>query len=208
MEKICIVKLRKSLPGRLHDGGNGGLDSTGASSEAAPRLAGRAAAETGRSPGQTAHSQLIGIATGCVADDPAEGPQAASVVSLPVTGDQVRALQANPCTAALLAAQTGPADEAGAAQSESVVIRLELPAVSPLTLLKTEEVLRMLRISKSCLNRIVRQGYLRSYRLGRRGRLRRFRLEDVLTYLEDGLDTVVTEQLFPREQRPSLQGWA
>jgi excisionase family DNA binding protein len=48
-------------------------------------------------------------------------------------------------------------------------------------LLKTEEVVHMLRISKGYLRKIIRQGELKSYKLGR---LRRVMFDDVLSYLE------------------------
>jgi excisionase family DNA binding protein len=115
------------------------------------------------------------------------------LVSLQLTGDQIQVLRDNPCAAALLESPASTVDEASRRRREGVIIHLELPATPPLRLLKTDEVLSMLRISKSCLRRIIRQGRLRSYRLGQNRRLRRIPLEDVLTYLEEGREMPCTE---------------
>ena len=199
MEKICIVKLRKSLPEHHPASPGGYADRLRPLPEGAapgrPAEPGGPAAQA-----QPARPHLTGMATRA-AGQAVSGPFNA-VVSLPLTDDQVRMLEAHPPMAALLAPPTPAADDPPA-QHEAVVIRLELPAPSPLRLLKTAEVLCMLRISRKCLNRAVREGQLRSYRIGQQRRLRRFRLEDVLSYLENGREGAAGEPPSIEAESPS-----
>jgi excisionase family DNA binding protein len=140
------------------------------------------------------------------AGSPASREPAGRVISLPLTEDQVGTLQANSYTASLLGSASSATGEAGAPGSNAVVIRIELPTLPPLRLLKVEEVTRMLRVSRSYLNRIIRQGYLRSYRLGPCGRLRRILLEDVLAYLEDSRELPDSEAAPGQEKRSTPCG--
>lgn len=191
MDKICIVKLRKGLPA-LTEGspvpGNG-------PQRPSPSGAGHAAADPqgcieAYPPAPPGQRLPPPVAEGPALSSPGKAGDGggAGPISFALTEDQIRLLQANPRTAALLGAQPAPLVGTPAGKREAVVLRLEVVAPPPLKLLKTEEVQAMLRISRSCLNRIVGQGSLRSYRLGQCGRLRRFRLEDILAYLEEGLD--------------------
>jgi excisionase family DNA binding protein len=170
MDKICIVKLRKELTNTV-------------SADSDYRQVHPAVAD---SPGN-GHS-LSDARDRCrpdmttVSSGNPDGTDAADrAVSLSLTPEQVRALQLHPCMASLrdsASAQTIAAFRCG---DEALVIKLELPAMPPLRLLKPEEVTQMLRISRSCLNRMLRKGQLKNYKFGR---LRRIMLDDILSYLE------------------------
>lgn len=174
MEKICIVKLRKKLTnptdvdpeyGQGPNAGSGTL------------LKGVSLADIDALPKPEAPAGS--------SEDPGKMLAADGTVSLPLTRDQIRSLQANPRMASLMGTASAGRIEAFSSRDEAVVVMLELPAQPPVRLLKVEEVTRMLRVSKGYLNKIISQGELRSYRFGRHGRLRRIMLEDVLSYLED-----------------------
>ena len=68
---------------------------------------------------------------------------------------------------------------------EPIVIKIQFAPIIPLRLLKSSEVVQMLRISNNYLNRIVKEGKLKSYRIGK---LRRFKLDDILSYLQDNCE--------------------
>jgi excisionase family DNA binding protein len=174
MEKICIVKLRKKLTNPIDvdpECGQGPHAGSGA------LLKGLSLANTGAFPNPEAHAGS--------SEDPDRVHAADGTVSLPLTRDQVRSLQANPHMASFMSTASAERIEAFGRRDEAVVIMLELPALPPIRLLKVEEVTRMLRVSRSYLNKIISQGYLKSYRLGQHGQLRRIMLEDVLAYLEN-----------------------
>ncbi len=174
MEKICIVKLRKKLTNPIDvdpEYGQGPNAGSGA------LLKGVSLADIDALPKPEAPA-------GC-SEDPGKMHAADGTVSLPLTRDQIRSLQANPRMASLMGTASAGRIEAFSSRDEAVVVMLELPAQPPVRLLKVEEVTRMLRVSKGYLNKIISQGELRSYRFGRHGRLRRIMLEDVLSYLED-----------------------
>jgi excisionase family DNA binding protein len=174
MEKICIVKLRKKLMNPID------VDPEcrqGTHTGSGALLKGLSMANAGALPKPGAH---VGSSMGSDRIHTAD-----EAVSLPLTRDQVRSLQANPHMASLMSTASTERIEAFSRRNEAVVIMLELPALPPVQLLKMKEVTRMLRVSKSYLNKIISRGYLRSYRLGQGGRLRRVMLEDVLSYLEN-----------------------
>jgi excisionase family DNA binding protein len=102
-------------------------------------------------------------------------------VSLMLTQDQTKMLRSNPHIKSFLSAKHVEGSEAVRDRDGTIVVKFELGLMPPMRLLKAEEVIQMLRISRSCLDRLVRQGKLKSYKLGR---LRRFILDDVLSYLE------------------------
>ena len=84
-------------------------------------------------------------------------------------------------------------------RDEPIVIKFEFESIPPVRLLKVEEVMQMLRISKSSLNKMIREGMLKSYRFGR---LRRIMLADILSYLEDHQAVTVTQPQ-ASESKPS-----
>lgn len=174
MEKICIVKLRKKLTNPIDVDPECGQ---GTNAGPGPLLKGLSLANTDALPKPEDPAGNL--------EDQDDRHAADGTVSLSLTKEQVRLLQDNPRVASLMGTASAGRIEALSRRDKAVVIMLELPALPPVRLLKVKEVTRMLRVSKGYLNKIIRQGDLRSYRFGRHGRLRRIMLEDVLSYLED-----------------------
>ena len=98
-----------------------------------------------------------------------------------LTQQQTRALQSNPYIGSFLSVKSAEGCEAIKHRDQTIVVKFEFGSIPSLRLLKVEEVIQMLRISRSYLNKLVRQGKLKSYKLGR---LRRLILDDILSYLE------------------------
>ncbi len=119
------------------------------------------------------------------------GDSAGMRVSVTLTGDQTRALKSNPHLASLLYEKPHALPGKMGHGEAEMTIHLELPSLPPVRLLKLGEVTRMLRISRSSLHRILNEGTMKSYKLGR---LRRLMLDDVLSYL-------ASHQESPVEQR-------
>ena len=113
--------------------------------------------------------------------------EAGKTVSLMLTREQDKTLRSKLGLATLLNGQA----ENGRHRDEGIVIKLEFNSMPPVRLLKVEEVIRMLGISKSYLNKIIQRGALRSYKFGR---LRRIMLDDLLSYLEDHQEFADTPQ--------------
>ncbi len=174
MEKICIVKLRKKLTNPIDVDPECGQ---GPNAGSGPLMKGLSLANTNTLPKPEAYAGS--------SDDPDSIHAVDETVSLLLTRDQIRSLQTNPRMASLMGTASAGRIEAFSSRDEAVVVMLELPALSPVRLLKVDEVTRMLRVSKGYLYKIIKQGELRSYRFGRHGRLQRIMLEDVLSYLED-----------------------
>ena len=170
MEKICIVKLRKHLTNHmedlhLHRQGER-MDERGLFT-APPALSPevrfpQAVHEHERTP--DSNSDVAGRR-----------------VSLTLTRDQMRTLQFDPDTASLLYEKSQEVSGSVGHCEGEMTIQLELPSLPPLRLLKLDEVTRMLQVSRSCLHRIINEGKLKSYKIGR---LRRVMLDDVLSYLQ------------------------
>jgi excisionase family DNA binding protein len=180
MEKICIVKLRRKIgtppkpeqvgkpessrktevrPEDPHSAGGKAVDAP------LPRM-GSAPRETGE-----------GVASPGEREEGAEKP-----ISITLTAEQARALCANRRLKPLLGGEFTQEGEGTDARGEPIVFRFEFEQMPPPRFLKAAEVLQMLRISRSLLNKLVRKGNLKAYRIGR---LRRFLLDDILSYLEN-----------------------
>lgn len=69
-------------------------------------------------------------------------------------------------------------------RDQPITIKFECEPLAPVRLLMTEEVIQMLRISSGFLKTIVRDGKLKSYKVGKG---RRYMLEDILAYLAESL---------------------
>lgn len=162
MEKICIAKLRKSLSYPGHPDEEFGRENrTGQE-----RLSSGSPFETHGGSGS--------------ADRSADVP--GGTVSLLLTQEQMETLRSNRRLASSLSAERPGGFAAMQRRDESIVLKFEFDSMPPVRLLKVEEVIQMLRISKSNLSKMVRQGLLKSYKIGR---LRRIMLADILSYLED-----------------------
>jgi excisionase family DNA binding protein len=187
MEKICIVKLRKKLTNpanaypdhrQWHPAGPDARGNGLSLSDIRDRCR----------PDVTAGSS----------ENPVRTDAADRAVSLPLTRDQVRALQSHPCMASLRGAACAKTCAAIRRSDEAVVIQLELPALPPVRLLKPDEVTQMLRVSRSYLHRILSEGQLKSYKFGR---LRRIMLDDVLSYLEAHQELAPIKQRFAQSKK-------
>ncbi|MCX5838561.1 MAG: helix-turn-helix domain-containing protein [Deltaproteobacteria bacterium] len=170
MEKICIVKLRKRMTNPV--------DVQKAWGER------DVANEDRRLKGLS----LAGADNRCIReiDDGSFRPDdkkdaADRTVLLMLTQDQTRALRTNPHIVSFLSTKSAEGSEALRDRDGTIVVKFEFGSIPPMRLLKVEEVIQMLRISRSYLNKLVRQGKLKSYKLGR---LRRLILDDILSYLE------------------------
>ncbi|MDP2734657.1 MAG: helix-turn-helix domain-containing protein [bacterium] len=174
MEKLCIVNLRKKMVNpvpRDKEGGEGGPEQ-----------------EYGRpSPWASPHREKR-----LVNDRDAQGnghggkkEVKAENVSLMLTQEQMDALQADPYLISFLRREFICSPDGVGYRGEPIIIKLLWEPQDTVRLLKPEDVILMLRISRSCLTEIVRKGELKSYKIGR---LRRFRLDDILSYLEANQD--------------------
>jgi excisionase family DNA binding protein len=167
MEKICIVKLRKNLTNHMENiyrRRQGQIEEMGI----APLMS---ASEIPRT--QETHD----------CESATDGHREATdrKLSLTLTRDQMRALQSDPRVASLLYEKAHEVSAKVGHRGEEMIIQVVLPSLPPVRLLKQDDVTRMLRVSRSYLRRILKEGKLKSYKLGR---LRRVMLDDVLSYLE------------------------
>ncbi|MHB8909278.1 MAG: helix-turn-helix domain-containing protein [Syntrophales bacterium] len=76
-------------------------------------------------------------------------------------------------------------------REEPITIKFECEPLAPVRLLMSEEVEQMLRISNGLLKTIVRNGKLKSYKVGKG---RRYMLEDILAYLAENLNSHSSQQ--------------
>ncbi len=172
MDKICIVSLRKKMVDQSRLGNESGFDHKG-KEHGLP--AGQSSPPSVRiAPGD----ETAGIAA-------AGGHGEAATVSLTLTPEQTRALREDARLKPLFKGQSAAPPRETASGDQAIVIKLEFEPQRFVRLLKPEEVMEMLRISRSYLNEVVRKGILKSYKMGK---LRRFMLDDVLSYLEGSLD--------------------
>ena len=184
MDKICIVKLRKRMtnPAMLgHECGQGNWEGKG---EAVPGPSVPAAEDRGMS---RVHDRMEMSERG---KDTAD-----RTVSLMLTPEQMRILQSNPN---LLPVFNGAAAKGFATAThteETIVFKFTFEPTPPVHLLKMGEVVHMLNISKSYLRKIIRQGTLKSYKIGR---LRRIMFDDVLSYLEGSQEFTNLRQQVPK----------
>jgi excisionase family DNA binding protein len=179
MEKICIAKLRKGMayPGQPDE-----------AFEQKNRTGGER-----RLPGCSFEAG-DGKGSGGRRTDATD-----RTVSLLLTQEQMTTLRSNRRLTSSLSSERAKGFAAVQHRDEPIVIKFEFESLPPVRLLKVEEVIQMLRISKSSLNKIVRQGMLKSYKFGR---LRRIMLTDILSYLEDHREATVTQPQ-ASESKPS-----
>jgi excisionase family DNA binding protein len=76
-------------------------------------------------------------------------------------------------------------------RDDPITIKFEFEPLAPVRLLMSEEVEQMLRISNGYLKTIVKDGKLKSYKIGKG---RRYMLEDVLSYLQESLNSYGSPQ--------------
>jgi excisionase family DNA binding protein len=170
MDKICIVKLRKNMTGPAAIGQNCGRGNR--EGDRQPVLGSSSPAAEDR-----------GVSGALDQNKAADGEKevADSTVSLLLTPEQVRVLQLNTNLSGCLNGAAAKGFAAATLLDEAIVLKIAFEPLPPVRLLKVEEVIHMLRISRGCLIKIIRRGELKSYKLGR---LRRIKFDDVLSYLE------------------------
>ena len=112
-------------------------------------------------------------------------------VSLKLTQEQIKTIRSN---SSLMSVFNGDLFGGSAElnyRDEPVTIKFEFEPLAPVRLLMPEEVIQMLRISNGYLKTIVRDGRLKSYKIGKG---RRYMLEDVLSYLQESLKSYASPQ--------------
>ena len=118
-----------------------------------------------------------------LADDKKTVPR--ETVSLKLTQEQVKAIKSRSSLLSIFNGELTGGSAELKYRDEPVTIKFELEQLAPVRLLMSEEVVQMLRISNGFLKTIVRDGRLKSYKVGKG---RRYMLEDVLSYLEASLN--------------------
>jgi len=175
MDKICIVKLRKNMTNPVAPGqGGGSADRPGEGQT----LLGTSvfAAENYASGGMQDRKGVAGRS-----ENAADG-----MVSLMLTPDQLQLLRSNANLGSLFNGTSAKGLAAVRQSGETIVLQFTYEP-PPVRLLKVEEVVQMLRISRGYLRKIIRAGELKSYKLGR---LRRIKFDDLLSYLEGSREFV------------------
>ena len=172
MNKICIVKLRKKMEQALAPG----------QTFSSHVCEANRVNELSILVSEQAKIQEMHDKEGC---SESKGSAAVETVTLALTKQQMNALRSNPQLTSLLTSEFIGGVKTIEHQGVPLVIKFQFSATIPLRLLKSSEVLQMLRISKSCLSKIVREGKLKSYKIGNR---RRFLLDDILSYLHDNCE--------------------
>jgi excisionase family DNA binding protein len=169
MDKICIVKLRKNMDHTVEHGesfGSHGCEASTTSELPVP--------VSGRTRMQVVHDERY--------RSEINGAAMERTVGLTLTKQQMNTLGSNPHIMSLLNSKFTGGLETIEQQDEHLVIKFQFTSMIPLRLLKSSEVVQMLRIGKNCLSKLVREGKLKSYKIGK---LRRFLIDDVLSYLHD-----------------------
>ena len=112
-------------------------------------------------------------------------------VSLKLTQEQIKTIRSNSSLMSVFNGElTGGSAELNY-RDEPITIKFEFEPLAPVRLLMSEEVIQMLRISNGYLKTIVRDGKLKSYKIGKG---RRYMLEDVLSYLQESLNSYGSPQ--------------
>jgi excisionase family DNA binding protein len=170
MDKICIVKLRKKMTNPATLGEECGQGNRAGEERILPGSSVPAAENRGMSGVHDRNGMTD-----------REKDVADRTVSLMLTPEQMRVLQSNPNLLSFFNGAAAKGFAVAKQRDETIVFKFAFEPVPPVRLLKMEEVVHMLRISKGYLTKIIRQGELKSYKLGR---LRRIMFDDVLSYLE------------------------
>ena len=173
MEKICIVKLRKHLTRPSEVIRDQRQEGSGREN---PHETKNLSCNRERKDGWS------GIDRGD--DVSGKGKDRASrSVTLALTEEQTRSLRSNRFIQEI--ARDAHGFEGTGPGSAPVVLQLQFAAIPPLRMLRPQEVTHMLGISRSLLNRLVKRGELPGYKIGR---VRRYKLDDILSYLEKSFE--------------------
>jgi excisionase family DNA binding protein len=166
MDKICIVKLRKRDPVIPVLG-------CGEDQWAVRRQRDHGVCAPSTDPPDERLVQHASSDTECRED---------KRVSLTLTPEQGCMLQQNPYLHSFFDGSRVCGSTRTDRQDGMVVLQLVFEPPFALRLLKMGEVLQMLRVGKKTVVKLIREGQLKCYRVGR---LNRIRLDDVLSYLEN-----------------------
>ncbi|MBN2515360.1 MAG: helix-turn-helix domain-containing protein [Deltaproteobacteria bacterium] len=169
MEKICIVKRRKKETRTIDD--------------RTPSITGFNMREAGGSAVLSSSSMPATIRWDEAEDSPPEvrASESDQILSFELTPEQSEMVQSNQYVRALLNQTSGNLSlDVHQGESGQLILNFYVQKAHAVTMLKPDEVCRMLQVSKWFLMKLVREKQMRSYKMGRR---RRFSLEDVLEYL-------------------------
>jgi excisionase family DNA binding protein len=172
MDKICIVKLRQRMGQAIETGEP--FRNLGSDDERAMETPVLVPPRTGACGGDEARQHRE--------DKFVESTKTAAFT---LTRDQMRRLTSNPHLMSLLNGKFSGGIETVEHHDDAFVVQFQFASMIPLRLLKSSDVVQMLRISKYLLRKIVREGNLKSYKIGR---LRRFLLDDILSYLQENCE--------------------
>ena len=174
MDKICIVKLRKRMEHTAEQEGSlrGPGTDAGRAAEA-PVLVSKPAVLP-EAPEEKHHRDIKGL-------------EAGQAVALTLTREQMQDLASSPRLMSLLSGKFTGDFAASEPHDEPLVVQFQFASELPLRLLKSSEVVQMLRISQHYLSKVVKEGNLKSYKVGK---LRRFLLDDIISYLNDNKELV------------------
>lgn len=116
---------------------------------------------------------------------PGEGSgEESNVIKIQLTPDQCAAVQSRGCLDRLFGGILERGDlDLERYEDGQVALNLHLKLVTGANMLSPKDVCRMLQISRSFLTKNVRDGLIKSYKIGK---LRRFLLDDILDYLSRG----------------------
>ncbi|MHB8770778.1 MAG: helix-turn-helix domain-containing protein [Syntrophales bacterium] len=107
-------------------------------------------------------------------------------VALTLTQEQIKTIRSSPRLLSVFEGELRNGSAELTYSEKPITIKFEVEPLAPIRMLMAEEVVQMLRISNGFLKTIVRDGRLKSYKVGKG---RRYMLEDVLTYLTESLST-------------------
>jgi len=172
MGKICIVKRRK----REEQSGSGSSDGADLYMLEPHDFEGLKPSD--RDALTWSHPLLDGVS------DPEE-----QKFTMELTPSQTAVVRSHSCFKLLLGAGTdGSGVNVERTEEGNVVFNFYFRQVYFAKMLTSADVCSMLQISKAFLSRLVRDGGLKSYKIGR---LRRFSLEDILAHLGEGKEVLV-----------------
>lgn len=101
-------------------------------------------------------------------------------LSVPLTSQEMHSIRNNTMISILNFTTPQPLFVRLQEDAHRLILHFHLDAVSSMNMLRPMDVCRMLLISRSTLSKMIREKTIRSYKVGR---MRRFALQDILTYL-------------------------
>jgi excisionase family DNA binding protein len=202
MEKICLVKLRKKIINPVRSQGEQGVKNQGRE-QAIPQQFIYSFTNNGIMNEAVSHSQerelgrALQFIAPCADNDimphkinqnitSGANNKTASpeTVSLTLTKEQIKTIRSSSGLQSIFSGELAGGHAELNYRDEPITIKFECEPLAPVRLLMSEDVMQMLRISNGFLRTIVRDGKLKSYKVGKG---RRYMLEDILAYLAENL---------------------